>query len=204
VDRLLVAEAGPADRPDHPLAKPTAEASATAWSKGMTANALGNLAHELRTPIQVMLGLLDILQDEYADQIGEKPRALLERMNVNAFDLGQTLDNLMTFVLAKEGKPSTVDEDLSLESLLADIGPTLDAANRAKGLKLCFDFKQAPAVIRAPPHHVNGRQSRAQRRQIYGRGDRYDQNPAGPTERRRLGNRNSGERHRPGTQSRAA
>jgi len=116
----------------------------------MTANALGNLAHELRTPIQVMLGLLDILQDEYADQIGEKPRALLERMNVNAFDLGQTLDNLMTFVLAKEGKPSTVDEDLSLESLLADIGPTLDAANRAKGLKLCFDFKQAPAVIRAP------------------------------------------------------
>jgi signal transduction histidine kinase len=116
----------------------------------MSADALGNLAHELRTPIQVMLGLLDILQDEYADQIGEKPRALLECMNVNAFELGQTLDNLMTFVLAKEGNPNCVDEDLSIESLLADIGPTLDEANRGKGLKLCFDFNQAPTVIRTP------------------------------------------------------
>jgi signal transduction histidine kinase len=116
----------------------------------LNADALGNLAHELRTPIQVMLGLLDILQDEYADQIGEKPRALLERMNANAFDLGQTLDNLMTFVLAKGGNPATVDEDLSIESLLADIGPTLNAANRGKGLKLCFDFKHAPVVIRGP------------------------------------------------------
>ncbi len=150
MDRSLVSERNQADPHDRPPPETTANPAALAWSKGMSADALGNLAHELRTPIQVMLGLLDILQDEYADQIGEKPRALLERMNVNAFELGQTLDNLMTFVLAKEGKPSTVDEDLSLESLLADIGPTLDAANRGKGLKLCFDFKQAPAVIRAP------------------------------------------------------
>ncbi len=116
----------------------------------MSADALGNLAHELRTPIQVILGLLDILQDEYVEQMDDQERTIIERMNVNALELGQTLDNLMTFAIAQAGNPSLVDEDLSMESILADIGPTLDAANRAKGLKLIFDFKDAPAVIRGP------------------------------------------------------
>ena len=124
--------------------------SPIAWSTGMSADALGNLAHELRTPIQVMLGLLDILDDEYAEQMGEQPRKLLQRMNANALELGQTLDNLMTFALVQAGRPAVFDEDLTIASILADIGPTLDAANRSKGLKLCFDFKDAPVALRGP------------------------------------------------------
>ncbi len=116
----------------------------------MGADALANLAHELRTPIQVILGMLDILQDEYVDRMGDYARTIIERMNVNALELGQTLDNLMSFAIAQTGHRALVDEDLSIESILADIGPTLDAANRAKGLKLCFDFKDAPTVIRGP------------------------------------------------------
>ena len=140
VDRLLAKEAKGAATIGSPVA----------WSTSMSADALGNLAHELRTPIQVILGLLDILQDEYVEQMDDQERTIIERMNVNALELGQTLDNLMTFAIAQAGKPLLVDEDLSVESILADIGPTLDAANRAKGLKLIFDFKDAPPVMRGP------------------------------------------------------
>ena len=64
----------------------------TSWSDSLTFEALGNLAHELRTPIQALMGRLEMLQEEYADQIGHQPRELVRRMNVNAFELQQTLE----------------------------------------------------------------------------------------------------------------
>jgi len=122
----------------------------TAWSSGLTFEAWGNLAHELRTPLQVLIGNLELLQDESAGELGERPRAMIGRMTVKVFELQQTLDNLLSFVLAKAGGESEHDEDLTVESILADIGPVLEAANGDKGLELRFDFKDAPAVIRAP------------------------------------------------------
>jgi signal transduction histidine kinase len=78
---------------------------------------------------------------------------MLGRMNVSAFELKQTLDNLISFVLAKAGGENDIDEDLTVESIHADIGPGLEAANGDK-LELRFDFKDAPAVIRAPRRAV--------------------------------------------------
>jgi two-component system sensor histidine kinase/response regulator len=135
------------------IVTPLPSIAATEWSANLTFEALGNLAHELRTPIQVLLGNLEILQDEYAHAIGQAPRAMLGRMNASAFELKQTLDNLISFVLAKAGGENDIDEDLTVESILADIGPGLQAANGDK-LELRFDFKDAPTVIRAPRRAV--------------------------------------------------
>ncbi|MGH7840640.1 MAG: sensor histidine kinase [Candidatus Binataceae bacterium] len=115
---------------------------------------MANLAHELRTPLQVLIGSLELLQDEYAGELGQESRAMLGRMNVKAFELKQTLDNLLSFVLAKAGGEAEFDENLTVESILDDIGPALAAANGDKRLDLRFDFKDAPAVIRAPRRAV--------------------------------------------------
>ena len=136
------------------LVKPAPKMAATALGTDLTFEALGNVAHELRTPLQVLLGSLEILQDEYADRNEQGPRGLLGRMNANALELRQTLDNLISFVLAKAGGENDLDEDLTVESVLADVAPTLEAANRYKRLELRFDFKDAPAVIRAPRRAV--------------------------------------------------
>jgi signal transduction histidine kinase len=108
-----------------------------------------NLAHELRTPLQVLIGNLELLEEESASELGKKPRAMIGRMTVKVFELQQTLDNLLSFTLAKAGGESAPDENLTVESILADLGPVLESANRDKGLELRFDFKDAPAVIRA-------------------------------------------------------
>lgn len=119
------------------------------WSHGVRLEAIANLAHELRTPVQVLLGYIDILRDEYGDQLTPKPRELIERMNANVHDLAQTIENVMHFVLAEAGAESIVDEDLSIEGLIAEIMPTLEAANHHKGLSLEFDVRHAPKRIKA-------------------------------------------------------
>ncbi|HZP45083.1 MAG TPA: HAMP domain-containing sensor histidine kinase [Candidatus Binataceae bacterium] len=120
------------------------------WMEKLGSETLANLAHELRTPLQALLGLLDILRDDYAAQLDEDLRELVERMNVNAFDLSQTLTNLIAFVLSRTGNDSMVAESLTPSSVLADIRPALDAANLRKGLRLDFDLTAAPQSIRAP------------------------------------------------------
>jgi signal transduction histidine kinase len=65
------------------------------WAESMRLEVLANLAHELRTPLQVLLGYVDILRDEWAEKFDPEPRAMLERMNSNLHDLSQTVDNIM-------------------------------------------------------------------------------------------------------------
>lgn len=120
------------------------------WSRGLESEVLGNLAHELRTPIQVLLGYLEILREELADDPNPDRRDMLDRMNTNAYDLAQTIENLMDFVLADADPQAGPDEDISLGSLLADLTPPLEAANLKKRLNIRFDTERAPKTIRAP------------------------------------------------------
>ena len=40
---------------------------AAQWDQGLHMEALANLAHELRSPVQALLGYLDILRDEMTE-----------------------------------------------------------------------------------------------------------------------------------------
>jgi two-component system, cell cycle sensor histidine kinase PleC len=112
--------------------------------------ALGNLAHELRTPIQVLIGYLDILRDELNDELGPRARDVIERMQGNVHDLAQTIDNLIEFVLTEAHAQSNLDENFSIGSLIGDVQPVIEAANLKKHLTLRFDLSEAPSAIRAP------------------------------------------------------
>ena len=82
------------------------------WAEGMRLEVLANLAHELRTPLQGLIGYLDILRDEWAEKFDPEPRAMLERMNSNLHDLTQTVDNIMEFVMWEAGATGRVEEDV--------------------------------------------------------------------------------------------
>jgi signal transduction histidine kinase len=119
------------------------------WTEGMRLEALANLAHELRTPLQVLLGYLDILRDEWADKFDPEPRAMLERMNSNLHDLTQTVDNIMEFVMSEAGATGRVEEDVSISSLVNDLAPAIEAAKGNKELTLKIDLEHAPQTIHA-------------------------------------------------------
>lgn len=132
--------------------RPRRAARRATWRKPQSARlrALANLAHELRTPLQVLLGYLEILRDEWAEAFQPEPRAMLERMNVSLHELSHTVDNLMEFVLAEAGGMMRVQEEISLNALLADLAPAIDAARTDKAVELKFDLDDAPSTLHAP------------------------------------------------------
>jgi len=117
------------------------------WTQGMRLEVLANVAHELRTPLQVLLGYLDILLDEWAEKFDPEPRAILERMNSNLLDLAHTVDNIMEFVLSEAGAIGCVGEDVSITSLVNDLTPSIEAAMGGKQLALKIDIEDAPQKI---------------------------------------------------------
>jgi signal transduction histidine kinase len=118
------------------------------WRQGVRLEAVANLAHELRTPIQVLMGYIDILREDYGQEFSSEPRALLDRINANVHDLAQTIDNLMHFALSEVNAESVTDENVTPGSLIAEIAPVLDAANQHKHLEIKFDFDGAPELFR--------------------------------------------------------
>jgi signal transduction histidine kinase len=142
-----------ANRPpsDDPESKPevTTESRGTLrqWAEGMRVEVLANLAHELRTPLQVLLGYLDILRDEWAEKFDPEPRAMLERMNSNTHDLAQTVDNIMEFVMSEAGATARVEEDVLVSNLVNDLAPAIEAAKAGKELTLKIDVEDAPQTI---------------------------------------------------------
>jgi signal transduction histidine kinase len=142
-----------ANRPpsDDPGSKPEviteSKGALRKWTEGMWLEVLANLAHELRTPLQVLIGYLDILRDEWAEKFDPEPRAMLERMNSNLHDLTQTVDNIMEFVMWEAGATGRVEEDVSISNLLSDLAPAIEAAKGGKDLALKIDIEHAPRTI---------------------------------------------------------
>ena len=111
--------------------------------------ALANLAHELRSPVQVILGYLDILRDELSEAIDDRHKQIIERMNANAHALAQTVENVMDFSVADAMAEAADEEEIRLHDLIEDLAPALEAANDSKGLEIRFDLEAAPTVFRS-------------------------------------------------------
>ena len=110
--------------------------------------ALANLAHELRSPVQAILGYLDILRDEMT-ALTARHKQIVERMNANAHDLAQTVENVMDFSVADAMAEAADEEEIRPHDLIGDLAPALEAANDTKGLEIRFDLDRAPAVFRS-------------------------------------------------------
>ncbi|HLX05446.1 MAG TPA: HAMP domain-containing sensor histidine kinase [Candidatus Binatus sp.] len=119
------------------------------WEQGVHMEALANLAHELRSPMQAILGYLDILREELGDELGGRHKQIIERLNANAHDLAQTVENVMEFSVADAMAEVPVEEEIRPDDLMFDLAPALEAANDTKGLEIRYDLERAPAVFRA-------------------------------------------------------
>lgn len=122
---------------------------AAQWEQGLHMEALANLAHELRSPVQAILGYLDILRDELSEALGDRHTQILERLNANAHDLAQTVENVMDFSVADAMAEASEEEEIGPQDLIEDLAPALEAANDSKGLEIRFDLDRAPAIFRA-------------------------------------------------------
>ncbi len=118
------------------------------WNHGLHLEALANLAHELRSPVQAMLGYLDMLRDDLGEAAYEQHRHLMERMSANALDLAQTVENVMDFAVADSITQPEDDEEIRVHELISELQPALQAANDSDRLEIKLDLDCAPPTVR--------------------------------------------------------
>jgi signal transduction histidine kinase len=129
----------------------TTDWSSGDWSSGLQFESLANLAHELRTPVQVLLGYLDILQGgtevPLDSPAGPPDRAIIERMSLNVHELAQTVDNVLEFALAFSSAETLIEEEIELAQLLAEVEEVLHGSNRNQHLALTINLEDAPRSV---------------------------------------------------------
>ncbi|HLH76741.1 MAG TPA: HAMP domain-containing sensor histidine kinase [Candidatus Binataceae bacterium] len=96
---------------------------------------LANLCHELRAPLTVMTGYLEILIEDWGERLGAEPGQMLDRMRLSAAELAHTVENLIDWTNPAPPQP----EQFNLDGLLSELAPALEAISRRRDLVLRFD-----------------------------------------------------------------
>jgi len=126
----------------------TARRGAQIGTAAQDLDTLANLAHELRTPAQVLLGYLEILREDMAPDLTARMRPLISRMQSHAHDLAFAIENLLDFARVRTGAELADDEDVDLDELGVELRPALEIANSEKGLALAINLDSSCGSVR--------------------------------------------------------
>jgi len=111
---------------------------------------LATLSHELRTPINVILGYLQILLDDRS----RNPRRALEIVHRNAQQQARLIEDVLDVSRITTGTVQLAAEHVKPTGLLRDAVESLQPALVAKGLRLEFGPVDEDAVILADSHRL--------------------------------------------------
>lgn len=95
-------------------------------------NLTADVAHELRTPLQIIQGNLEGIIDEVCEPTEEHITITLEETRL----LARLVDDLQTLSLAESGQLPLKMEQVDLRELLEDIHTSFSGQAEAKGIKL--------------------------------------------------------------------
>jgi signal transduction histidine kinase len=106
------------------------------------------LSHEIRTPINVMIGYADILLDGGLERGAREPRELTERIRGSGLRLRQLIGDLLDFAKARAGKLEVHPEPLEPGCVVNEVADTFRPIAAQKGLELRTIRRQdVPSVV---------------------------------------------------------
>lgn len=108
---------------------------------------LGDVAHELRTPLQVVRGSVEGMLDGLYSVDPERLRALLDEMLVMA----RLLDDLRTLSMAEEGVLRLHREPVDPRAVAEDAVRSFESIARGAGVRLEVVADSPPATLEADP-----------------------------------------------------
>jgi signal transduction histidine kinase len=103
-----------------------------------TTNALGSAAHDLKTPLAILNGYVELLQSEKLGSLNDRQREVLGDMQSSGKRLQQFIQDFLTFSALETGGLKMQFESGDLNECLSDVCRLWSTRFQGKGLALYF------------------------------------------------------------------
>ena len=101
-----------------------------------------SVSHDLRSPLRGMSGFSEILIEDYADNLDEKGKDYLNRINAAGKYMGELIDNILK--LARLSRSKLVMEQVNLSSIVESI--VMDLKKEEPGRKVVLNITKSLVV----------------------------------------------------------
>ncbi|MBI4395502.1 MAG: response regulator, partial [Elusimicrobia bacterium] len=103
---------------------------------------LANMSHELRTPMNAIIGYTALLLDEAYGALAEKQAQGLKRIEANAKNLLQLINNVLDLSKLAAGRMPVYLESCRLSELVREVVETMGSLAKEKDLELSYDVPE--------------------------------------------------------------
>jgi signal transduction histidine kinase len=100
---------------------------------------LANTSHELRTPMNAIIGYTSLMLDKIYGELTDKQEVALKRINISANNLLQLINNILDISKLSAGKITLYFENFVINDILRETAGMMEALAREKNIYLKFD-----------------------------------------------------------------
>ena len=114
---------------------------------------LSIMSHELRTPLHSIIGLLDLIEADYATMPSEHRENLTLARN-SAYNLRRLINDILDLTKADAGRAEVKLETFDLPQFLQSITMSFSLSCREKDLTLCLNMTNIPKQCSTDPRYL--------------------------------------------------
>ena len=103
-----------------------------------TTNALASAAHDLKTPLSILNGYVEMLQSEKLGSLNERQREVLRDMHSNGQRLQRYIQDFLSFSVLETGELKMKFENANINASLSEVCRLWSPRFQEKGLALYF------------------------------------------------------------------
>jgi PAS domain S-box-containing protein len=103
---------------------------------------LANISHEVRTPLNAVLGFTELMLDGIYGPLPERAEGVLERVQFNGRHLLALINDILDLSKIEAGEFSTASERFSVRALVQSAAAATEARARAKGIVLTCEIAE--------------------------------------------------------------
>ena len=96
----------------------------------------GVMAHELKTPLQVIMGAAGMLSAGMCGELGNEQKNRVQTIEASADELLQLIDSSLQMVRLEQGNVHLMVTDICPKALLAELGSEFEKSFQKKGIEL--------------------------------------------------------------------
>lgn len=115
---------------------------------------LSSVSHELKTPLNAILGYTHLLMDGTYGLLAEAQRGPLEGILRNAVDQSRLVSNLLDLTQIETKKMAVDVEKIDLSKLVQDVCTTMQPLFEKKALSIHWNIEAPPPTLESDPYKI--------------------------------------------------